>query len=331
MSISDIDREIGDIEEFERQYKICEKLGLRIEGPVYRSWEPSTKPKDSKYMKLVSSYSLLKEIINFVNLHDVVTVRQIFYGLVSNQTIENNEHEYDRIVRICKNARLAGLIPFDKIIDDTREAEKTPSWDSIEEIIGAAINQYRSDWWKDQQYYVEVWLEKRTLRRIFYPITNSFDVHLCIGGGYQSWSEIWEAVKRFESRENQEIVILYFGDLDPSGKDIPRDLRERFSDLKVPVTVKEIALTRDDIEQYNLPRNPSKTREGKQKGDPRKDWYFQKYGIDYGVELDALPPDVLRNKLEEAIIDHISDPHRFRQRIEQDKEEKTYWQKILAS
>jgi hypothetical protein len=52
--------------------------------------------------------------------------------------------------RILRNGRLAGLINFDRIIDDTRGAEKTPSWKSIEEILFAAVNQFRSDWWRDQ-------------------------------------------------------------------------------------------------------------------------------------------------------------------------------------
>ncbi len=101
----------------------------------------------------------------------------------------------------------------------------TPSWESIEDILNAAIDQFRSFWWRDQPYHVEVWLEKRALRRIFYPITNGYDVYLCTGGGYQSWSEVWAARARFLARKGSDLKILYFGDLDPSGKDMPRDIR----------------------------------------------------------------------------------------------------------
>lgn len=333
MSTREVDREIGDLGEFEKQVKICRKRSLEIIGPVYKAWRPSTKVSSktmkSKSLKNVPTLALLTNMISFVKVHEVVTVRQIYYGLVSIQMINNNTSEYNRVVRTVKRARLAGLISFDSIIDDTREAEKTSSWDSIEEIIKAAIEQYRSDWWSDQPYYVEVWLEKRALRRIFYPITDTYDVHLCVGGGYQSWSQVWEARKRFESRAGQKIVILYFGDLDPSGKDMARDIQERFNEIKISVTVKEIALTRKDIERFKLPKNPFKIREGKKRGDPRKNWYIKKYGIDYGVELDALPPDVLKDKIEEAITNH-ADLGTLFEKLKQDERDKEKWRKIIG-
>jgi hypothetical protein len=243
---------------------------------------------------------------------------------VSQLLINNNLKEYRRVVRIVKRGRLAGLISFDKVVDDTREARKTPSWTNIKKIMDAAVKQYRSDWWADQPYYVEVWLEKRALQRIFYPITNAYDVHLCVGGGYQSWSEVWEARDRFESRGDKKKIILYFGDLDPSGKDMPRDIKARFDTLGIDLHVEEVALIKNDVIQYNLPRNPAK------KSDSRKDWYIRKYDIDYGVELDALPPYVLREKIEEAILG-FCDLNKLLEKIRKDKEEKAFWHKIRDS
>ena len=300
---------------------------MEIVGPVYKAWNPQRKVSrrllNSNKLKHISTYEILMEVLRFVKRYKVVTVRQIYYGLVSQQIINNNKSEYNRVVRIIKRARLAGLLEFDKIIDDTREAQKTPSWDSIEDIINVAIDQYRSNWWVNQDYYVEVWLEKRALSRIFYPITDLYDVYLCVGGGYQSWSEIWEAKKRFEEVGDKPIIILYFGDLDPSGKDMPRDIKERFQTLGIDIRVEEVALTRDDIEQYNLPRNPTKP------GDTRKKWYIEKYDITYGVELDALPPDVLRNKIGTAILRYC-DVDLLIENMRKDEEDKERWRKILS-
>jgi len=282
------DEETGDEELFFKQLEIGLDLGLPLLGPVYKPWQPNPE-----------TLGLLKPAVDFVRKYGTVTVRQIYYGLVSRQVIANTLREYKRLDRVVTRARLAGLIPFDAVVDDTRKAEKTPSWGDIQEIMDVAIRQYRSDWWADQPNYVEVWLEKRALRRIFYPITNSYDVHLCVGGGYQSWSELWEAKRRFESRDDQDVIILYFGDLDPSGKDMPRDIEERLETLNMFVTVKEIALTREDIEEYDLPRNPMKPE------DTRNEWYLRKYGINYAVELDALSPEILREKIKQAILEHV--------------------------
>lgn len=126
-------------------------------------------------------------------------------------------------------------------------------------------------------------------------------------------------------------MILYFGDLDPSGKDIPRDLKDRFKTLKIPVTIKEIALTQKDIQQYNLPRNPAKKSINGKKGDPRYSWYYNKYGITYGVELDALPPNILQTKGEEAIRNHIKDQAKFISRKQKDRDDKDRWRDFFSS
>ena len=297
-------KDTGDENLFFEQLNTALQFGLPINGPVYRNWSPRQK-----------ILQLLKPVLELVKVYDLVTVRQIYYRLVVQQIISNALNEYRRVVRVLKRGRLAGFIPFGKVIDDTREAEKTPSWMNIQEIMRAAIRQYRSDWWMDQPNYVEVWLEKRALRRIFYPITNAYDVHLCVGGGYQSWSEVWEAKQRFESRKDQNIIILYFGDLDPSGKDMPRDIEDRLKILKTPITVKEIALTEEDIRQYNLPRNPTKPK------DSRNEWFIKKYGITYAVELDALSPDILRKKIREAIKEHV-DLDKLMDKRKQDEKER---------
>jgi hypothetical protein len=233
--------------------------------------------------------------------------------------IYNNINEYRRIVRILKKGRLAGLIPFNSIVDDTREAEKTPSWHSMEEILLAASRQYRSDRWRDQRYYVDVWLEKRALRRIFYPITNFHDVYLCLGGGYQSWSEIWQTRMRYIDNIDKEWIILYFGDLDPSGKDISRDIRKRFKTLGLDAKIIEVALIKEDIEKYNLPRNPTK------KKDSRTPWYIKKFGINYAVELDALPPAILREKITSAIKEYC-DFNILTRHIVEDNLQRVQWE-----
>ena len=321
-------REIGRLDEFERQIRVAEAYGLDIVGPVYKSWKPSHRVvgqvRANSNLRNFSTLDLFFRAKSIFEMYLLMTVRQVYYVLVSEQTIYNNLSEYRRVVNILKRARLAGLIRFDDIVDDTREAEKTHSWSSVEDILYAALRQYRSDWWRDQPRYVEVWLEKRALRRIFYPITNSYDVYLCTGGGYQSWSEVWQGRNRFEARKGKALRILYFGDLDPSGKDMPRDIKKRFSTLGIDVDVVEVALTKEDIDQYNLPRNPTK------KDDTRKKWYVEKYGIDYAVELDALPPDVLREKIRLAVRDNC-DVNMLEQHKAEDKRLKKMWRKRIQN
>jgi len=135
---------------------------------------------------------------------------------------------------------------------------------------------------------------------------------------------VWQAKNRFEEHiyNGQRAFILYFGDLDPSGKDMPRDIQNRFELLGIDVKVIEVALARRDIEEYTLPKNPMKP------GDSRNRWYIRKYGINYAVELDALPPDVLKQKIEQAIRSY-ADLDELNAHIYKDSDDKQRWRRII--
>ena len=86
--------------------------------------------------------------------------------------------------------------------------------------------------------------------------------------------------------DGKHCVILYLGDHDPSGLDMIRDIESRLAEFRTPVTVQQIALTMEQIQEYNPPPNPAKI------SDPRASEYIEKYG-QVSWELDALKPSVL--------------------------------------
>jgi len=294
---------MGNPNEYLKQLETCPMIGFPTPPfEVFRAWKPER------------NIDLLLQMRSFIYANQPVTVRNCYYhfekellainapravaNLSAEELRETYLKNYHLTIRLLTKARLSGFIKCDWIVDDTREPLKTSSWSNINEILRAAAIQYRSDWQRNQAKYVEVWLEKRSLVRIFYPITDSYDVSLVPGGGYQSTDAIDDAAVRIRPRirNNQEIVILYFGDLNPSGKDMPRDIKARLAEKGINVTLKEVALNQDDVFAYNLPRNPTK------KNDSRCKWFKDKYpDVTYSVELDALEPSVLRQKIKDAI------------------------------
>ena len=282
-----------------RHKKICESCGLELVSEIYYSKNhhtPFQRKIDSRVLPIY------KELQAFVRKHETISVRQFFYHCISiglvrfPRTAKDAKNIYQNLDNDITRCRLAGIIPIDSITDET-VLWGTTQYDSIKEPIRHSIISYRSKWWKNQKYYVEAWLEKRALENTLFSITENYGVYLSVAGGYPTLSQIISAIERFQEYLDKEIVILYFGDLDPSGKDMPRYLGERLEELGVDnVTIKEIALTKDDVAKYNLPKNPSKPK------DTRNDWYIKKYGITYAVELDALEPDILRSKVESAIL-----------------------------
>src|SRR5215467_12262940 len=93
----------------------------------------------------------------------------------------------------------------------------------------AALGSFAVDKWAEQPRRVEVWIEKDTFVGVFEPVCEELDVPLFSCRGYTSQSEVWGAAQRLERylMAGQEVVILHFGDHDPSRLDMTRDIRER--------------------------------------------------------------------------------------------------------
>jgi hypothetical protein len=66
-----------------------------------------------------------------------LTVRQLYYQCVARGWIENNEREYQKIIRLLTDAREAGLFDWDAIEDRSREVVMRQCWTSPAEILEA--------------------------------------------------------------------------------------------------------------------------------------------------------------------------------------------------
>ena len=225
-----------------------------------------------------------------------LTLRQLYYQFVARDLIPNKFTEYKRIGSIVNDARLAGLIDWDALKDMTRNLRGLQHWSSPTQILDAAIRGYRRNMWETQSEYVEVWIEKDALIGVIEAVCNEFDVSYFSCRGYTSQSEMWNAAQRIESvAAGKHATILHFGDHDPSGMDMTRDIRDRL-DLFLPglVNVTRVALTMDQIDEYDPPPNYAKLT------DSRANDYIAEYG-DSSWELDALEPAVIANLIRESI------------------------------
>jgi hypothetical protein len=225
-----------------------------------------------------------------------MTVRQVYYQLVSRQVIENSRTSYQAVSNALVDARKEGLIPWSWIEDRLRRPRRVSMWDGLGSFAKAASNSYRRDVWQDQPAYCEVWLEKDALSGIFEDVLGDYGITLNVGRGYDGWSSIRNAAGRYQSGES--VTVLYFGDFDPSGEDMVRSLRYRLAELYCDPEIIKVALTLDDINTYNLPPDFTKTT------DTRRAAFVAKNG-DISVELDALPADVLRQQLINFVEEHI--------------------------
>jgi hypothetical protein len=100
------------------------------------------------------------------------------------------------------------------------------------------------------------------------------------------------------SHHDRPAVLVYAGDHDPSGEDIDRDWVER---TNCWVKVRRVALTADQVEQYDLPPQPGKA------ADSRAGAFAARHGRLVQVELDALAPETLRGLYADAVTDYWDD------------------------
>ncbi|NSW83141.1 MAG: hypothetical protein HPY90_07680 [Syntrophothermus sp.] len=226
-----------------------------------------------------------------------MTLRQVYYQLVSRHVIENTRSEYQRLSNALVKARQEGWIPWEWVEDRTRRPRDVSMWSGLDDFIDTVRRAYRRDVWETQERYVVVWLEKDALSGVFEEITLEYGVTLLVGRGYNSWSIRKELAERFISL-GKPAVVLYFGDFDPSGEDICRDLRESFSFFGIYPRVEKVALTREDVIRYKLPPDFAK------KTDSRAKKFIERYG-DMAVELDALPMPALQDKIRKSIEAHM--------------------------
>jgi hypothetical protein len=233
-----------------------------------------------------------------------MTVRQVFYQLVTRGVIEKTEAEYlSTVIRLLTDMRLKGELPYSSIIDESRRRRITQTFDNVQQALDHCAETYRRSALLDCDDYLEIWCEKDALSGAFWDITSEFDVPLLVSRGMPSLTQVHGSALyiRQADRWGKQAYVYQFGDWDPSGVLIPQSLERRLNEmcdrLKCsPPIVKRVALTEAHIAQYNLPTRPTKRD---------KNRHAKAFEGD-SVELDALPPRVLRGMVRETIEQHIT-------------------------
>lgn len=237
-----------------------------------------------------------------------LTLRQLYYQFVTRNIIPNTQREYDKLGVTINNARLAGLIDWEAIIDRTRTVEANTHFENPGHILRTAAETYKLDTRADQETYIEVWIEKEALIGVIEPLCQELDITYLACRGYYSQSAMWRAAQRIGDKR---AVILHLGDHDPSGVDMTRDTQDRLTSFGTKARVERIALNMEQIEQYRPPPNFARL------SDTRAAKYIDLYGKK-SWELDALEPSVIASLIKESV-DSYTD--RAKRQVQIDKQE----------
>lgn len=296
-----------------------------------------------------------------------MTLRQLYYQLVKDNIIRNEERQYKRLSGLLSDARLMGRVDWEAIEDRIRVPRVPQDFRDLNDLVDTALGAYRLDRWAGQENYVELWVEKDALAGILAPIAREYHVTMMVNRGYSSQTAMYDAGQRFlkacyskdlpyktlleatrkegEKRDEEtekllsqvrfldrsvlseepkrKPILLYLGDHDPSGEDMVRDIGARLEMFGIEVDVRKVALTTEQVREYDPPPNPAKM------ADPRALEYVEKHGAT-SWEVDALPPDVLDRIIRDSL-DDVVDMEKVDKIKAQEKRDKNLLLKALKN
>jgi hypothetical protein len=231
------------------------------------------------------------------------SVRAVCYQLFVQGLLESMAKTCtNRISRHLVYAREEEIVPWEWIVDETREAEEVNAWRNPAAFVRDVQRSYRRDHWAYQPVRVEVSSEKGTVRGTLEPILDEYGVAFRVMHGYASATALHDLAESAQTTP-KPLIVLYLGDWDPSGLhmsqvDTPRRLLKYGGST---IQFKRVALTPELIRDHRLPGFDVETK----KTDTRYHWFRDNQGA-RAWELDALNPNVLRAVVEAEIRRYIN-------------------------
>ena len=259
----------------------------------------------------------IRRIIREHYEHWPLTVRQIHYRLLGPQAplrhaskpgsrYVNDRDSYRAAIDVCSRGRLAGLIPWDAIDDETRIIDVNDAFPNLGEFFRYETGNFLHGYWRNllqsQPHHIEIVTEKRTLHQILAQVARDHTMPLAIMGGMSTLTPKKKIIDHYRRSRKDKLIVLAISDFDPAGEAIAEDLLKSFRrDFGIRnIEVYKVALTMEQVEEFGLTRS----MEAKEKS-PTFDAYVEKYGTTDAWELEALAPadlvDVLTRSIEEVI------------------------------
>jgi hypothetical protein len=280
------------------------------------------------------------------------TVRGMFYNLVSDGILQNTPKQYKSLISALSVARRNGSIPMDAFVDNTRwiddisdQYQKPEEYvQDIIDVLKTARNDY-FDYiprWHGQKHYVELWVEKNALRGLFAGILQGFEIRVVPNNGWSSMVYRQENIdrliekRRSDTNQNGErfdkkVHILYFGDYDPTGRKMDRNIAldlvlalehgyrgkslekeserlrriggtgehyegeiyDRLNEANELKIFQRVALTKAQITEFKLEhlKNTDPDVLEKLKKDPNREDFITENGSLFQIEVDAMQRD----------------------------------------
>lgn len=232
-----------------------------------------------------------------------VTLRQLFYRLVAAEMLPNTGQAYGSLSEWTAKARrgeLSWVRSFPKLIDNGRNVERPHLWDSAADAQRWLSKLYMEPRARTQEHSIYIGVEKNGLKAQLFQWFAPLGLPVVALGGYASQTLADEVAEEI-LEDGRPAILIYAGDFDADGLDIPRDFAERVGRFE---DVVRVALTPEQIEELAIPPQPGKWTSARARGfaEEYAELFETVYGTDLvQIELDAIEPTELRRIYTEAI------------------------------
>lgn len=155
-----------------------------------------------------------------------------------------NKGQFDRIETVINACRKKGILPIDFVAEEEgrqfsgveSETNETPM-QYLKGYVASSLDcssWYTPDWWKNEQCYIQMLVEKIDLKTLFEPVCHNFHIPIATSKGWSSMLQRAQYAQRFKEAQDRGLkcVLLYCGDHDPDGLRISDFLRSNLEDIQ---------------------------------------------------------------------------------------------------
>jgi len=238
---------------------------------------------------------------------------------------ENTMREYKNLSRILTDARIDGLLPWNRIVDEKNKplrrgvkhrsgakvsdidmeskgsvhifADEMYDWDKFKDSINISVSPGK---FNHQSHRMLVVIEKATAERGLKRICSKYGADLLIFTGQFSATRVNDFVE-LARNENKPIHLFYISDLDCGGWIMPPAMFQRINEIYPNPSHKmtRVALTRSQAKARGLPK--AFDPDDKKYPEGQKQRFYNESGGRACIELDALSEKDLLNILEKEL------------------------------
>ena len=252
-----------------------------------------------------------KAVLNSMKAYWPISDRRCHYGLLNDPPLRhankpdsvyrNDFASYKSLIDLLTRGRVAGLIPYQAIGDDTRPFVAWGTHPDVGTVIREEIDDLFKNYWRDQLQsqpnHIEVVVEKNTVAGLIKTVCMDFTMKLTSGRGYCSLAPRYELAQRFRASGKEKLIVVMVSDFDPEGESIVesfgRSMRDDFGIDAIHIV--KAALTSEQVKEYGLPPAMKVKKDSS-----RAKGFVAKHGTNVW-ELEALPPATLQDIVRDAI------------------------------